>query len=654
MHGAGDPILELLVVLAAAALGAALFERLRVPAIVGFLVAGTVAGPGGLGLIPDSERVRTLAEFGVAFLLFEIGLELPLDELRRSWRRTLLAGLLQVSVTIAAMGVLGVALGLSLEVAIVVGMLVALSSTALVMRILGQLGQVDSPHGRLSLGILLFQDLCIVPFLLAIPILSGEVPRDPGPMALAVGTKLVALVGLYAAARFALPWVLARVAHLRSPDIFSVFAFLVAIGMAVAAEHLGLGLAVGAFIAGLVLSASPYSQQLFAEVAPLRGVLLGVFFTSIGMLLAPREAWEQLTGVAFYVGGVLIFKSLVIVGIVAGILREGLRTGVQTGLALAQTGEFSFVVAAIATDAALLPPDLGQIFVAGSVLTLLATPFVIRGSSKLAALVSSGAPAAPETVADELSNHVVVVGFGLAGRSLSSVLKSLDIPYRAVDGNPRTVERWRGHGEPIIFGDSSRPAILEHLGVKRARLVSIAINDPEATRATIELTRSLAPDVEIVARAPFMDDLDELFRHGASQVVAEEFESTIDLMSKVLRSCGVAQAAISHFAEELRDEGYELLRGPLSLGIDPWLAETLQEVDAEWIEVPGAAPPDRSIGELGVRARTGASILAVRRDDGLTTNPDPDFHIRPGDSLLILVSAEQLPALRALLEGEAA
>jgi CPA2 family monovalent cation:H+ antiporter-2 len=532
-------------------------------------------------------------------------------------------------------------------------MLVSLSSTALVMRILGQLGQVDSPHGRLSLGILLFQDLCIVPFLLAIPILSGEVPRAPGPMALAVGTKLVALVGLYAAARFALPWVLARVAHLRSPDIFSLFAFLVAIGMAVVAEHLGLGLAVGAFIAGLVLSASPYAQQLFAEVAPLRGVLLGVFFTSIGMLLAPREAWQELTGVAIYVGGVLVFKSLVIVGIVAGILREGLRTGVQTGLALAQTGEFSFVVAAMATDAALLPPELGQIFVAGSVLTLLATPFVIRGSSRVAALVSSGA-AAPEAANDELSDHVLVVGFGLAGRSLASVLKSLSIPYLAVDGNPRTVERWRGQGEPIIFGDSSRPAILEHLGVERARLVSIAINDPEATHATIEVARSLAPDVEIVARAHFVDQLDELFQHGASQVVAEEFESTIDLMSKVLRSCGVAQAAIAHFAEELRDEGYELLRGPLSLGIDPWLAETLQEVDAEWIEVPAAAPPDRSIGELDVRARTGASILAVRRDDGLTTNPDPDFHIRPGDSLLILVSAGELQALRALLAGEAA
>ncbi|MBW2273159.1 MAG: cation:proton antiporter [Deltaproteobacteria bacterium] len=644
-----DPVLELLIVIAAAALGGALFERLRIPSVVGFLLTGAVVGPGGLAWIEDSERVSQIAEFGVAFLLFEIGLELPLEELRRSWRKTLLAGLLQVSITLVATALLGWAFGFPLAEAIVMGMLISLSSTALVMRQLRQLAQVDSPHGRLSLGILLFQDLCIVPFLMAIPFLSGEVPRDPASLGFALAARLAALVALFAVARFALPWVLARVAQLRSPDLFSVFAFLFAMGSAVVARELGLGLAVGAFIAGLVVGATPYRQQLFAEVAPLRGVLLGVFFTSVGMLLDPLEALAAAEGVAIYVSGVLLFKSAVIVAIVAGILREGTGTAVKTGLALAQTGEFSFALAAAATGAGLLAGDLDQIFVAGSVITLLATPFVIRESSRVASWVSGVAEGEPAADSEAVSDHVVIIGFGIAGRSIARILKTLEIPYRAVDSNPHSAEAWREQGEPIVFGDATRPSILEHVGVRRARLVSIAINDPEATLGAIVVTRALAPDVPIIARARYVEQLDGLYAAGASQVVAEEFESAIDLVSKVLRGFDIAQPAIAQFALQLREEGYELLRGPLALPIDPWLADVLEEVGADWIEVPQETRPNRSIGELGVRARTGASILAVRRRGTVHSNPSPDFCVAPGDEMLVLGSGRQVAALRALL-----
>jgi CPA2 family monovalent cation:H+ antiporter-2 len=572
---------ELLVVIAAAAAGAALFERLRLPAVVGFLVTGAVVGPAGLGLVEDSDRVLTLAEFGVAFLLFEIGLELPLEELRRTWRTALLAGLLQVATTIAAVAALSTAAGLPPETAIVVGMLVAMSSTALVMRVLGQLGEVDAPHGRLALGILLFQDLCVVPFLLAVPLLSGAVPREVGPMALAVGAAVLKLALLYGVARFALPFVLARVARLRSGDLFSVFAFLVAMGSAVVAEQIGLTLAVGAFIGGLVLSASPYATQLFAEVAPLRGVLLGVFFTSVGMLLDPGRALGLWAGVSVYVGGVVVFKSLVIVGIVALVLRGSLRTAVRTGLALAQTGEFSFVLATAAFGAGLLQGDVHQIFVAGSILTLVATPFLIRGSARLAGLVTAAAPE-PEGGADEeVSDHAIIVGFGLAGRTLAGTLRASHTPYRIVESNPRIVEQARNLGEPIVFGDATRPSILEHVGIRRARLVSIAINDPEAMRSTIEVARALAPQVHIVARTRYVQELDGLFEQGASQVVAEELESTIDLFSKVLRRFDVPPHSIAHFADELREEGYELMRRLAAAPIDPWLAEILEEEEEE-------------------------------------------------------------------------
>jgi CPA2 family monovalent cation:H+ antiporter-2 len=351
------------------------------------------------------------------------------------------------------------------------------------------------------------------------------------------------------------------------------------------------------------------------------------------------------------VGGVVLFKSAVIVAIVAGVLREGMGTAVKTGLALAQTGEFSFALAAAASAAGLLAGDLDQVFVAGSVITLLATPFVIREAPRVASWISGVAEGEPAPDSEAASDHVVIIGFGIAGRSIARILKSLAIPYRAVDSNPHSAEKWRQQGEPIVFGDATRPSILEHVGVRRARLVSIAINDPEATLATIRVARALAPEIPIIVRARFVEQLDGLYAAGASQVVAEEFESAIDLVSKVLRGFDISQPAIAQFELQLRDEGYELLRGPLALPIDPWLADVLEEVGADWIEMPGDTPPGRSIGELDVRARTGASILAVRRRGTVHSNPSPDFRIAPGDELLVLGSGREVPALRALLAG---
>jgi CPA2 family monovalent cation:H+ antiporter-2 len=644
---------HLLIVIAVAALGAAIFERLRMPSIVGFLVAGAALGPGGLALVDDDESVRTIAEFGVVFLLFEIGLELPLDELRRSFRTAVMAGVLQVTVSIAAVAALCVGLGLPLETSIIVGMLVSLSSTALVMRILGQRGEVDAPHGRLALGILLLQDLAIVPYLLAIPLLAGEVPREAGPMAMAIGGAVVKLLVLAGVARFVLPWVLERVARMRSPDLFSLFAFLLAMGSAVVAEEIGLSLAVGAFIAGLVVSASPYATQLFAEVAPLRGVLLGVFFTSVGMLLNAGEAVANWQGVLVFVTGVVAFKAVVVVAIAALIFRLHMRTSVQAGLALAQTGEFSFVLAAVASDKELLTGDLAQVFVAGSILTLIATPFLINVAPRVATLLARVEGPSTETDQDELAGHVVIAGYGLAGRTLAGVLRAAEIPYRIVCANGQSVNQARSKGEPIIFGDATRPAVLKHLGIARARLYCVAINDPEATRDTLEVARSIAPDLHILARARYERDIDHLVKEGANEVVSEEVESSIELTSKVLRRFDMPAAAVAHFTEEMRDEGYELVRGPFAGQIDPWLAEILEEVASEWVEVPEAAPA-RSIAALGVRERSGASILAVRRGGETHSNPAAAFEVHGGDGLLVLGSGDQLTALRAILaDGDA-
>jgi CPA2 family monovalent cation:H+ antiporter-2 len=644
---------ELLLVIAIAAAGVALFERLRLPAIAGFLVMGALLGPSGLGLTRDPERIRALAELGVVFLLFEIGLELPVDALRRLWRPALLAGGSQIALTVAAVTFGGQALGLDARSALVLGGLVAMSSTALVMRVLRDRGELDAPHGRLCLGILLFQDVCIVPMLLFVPILTGELPARAGPIALALGKTAAALALVYLASRFAFPWLLARVAELRSRDLFSLLAFLLVLGSAEAAHALGLTRAVGAFSAGLMVAASPYAHQVQAEIEPLRGVLLGIFFTSVGMLFDPLAALDAAPATLAYVGAVVGLKSAVVLAIVVGVLRQGVRLGVLTALALAQTGEFSFVLAEVASQAGLLAPMLHQIFIAGSLVTLLATPFLMAAAPRLAdglARRADRAPAAPAAPLERpLAPAVLLVGFGLTGRTVARALRACGIPYAVVEANAAAVAAGRARGEPIVFGDATRRSILERVQVGGARLVSIAVSDPVAVRRIVPLVRALAPAARVVVRTRYVAEMDALYEVGASLVVAEEFEATIDLLGAVLRSLGVPANAVQGFADELREQGYEALRTPPSLLLDPLLQELLDQVGTEWVEVPSGPAAGRSLAELGVRARTGASVVAVRRAGTLLANPPAERPLAAGEELLVVGDAEAIARLRALL-----
>ena len=653
---AGDvPLAELALLLAIAAAGAALFERLRLPSIAGYLVAGAAVGPGGLALVSDPAAARAVAEAGVVFLLFEIGLELPVERLRRLLRSGLAAGALQVGATLAATAGLAMALGVAGRPALVLGALVAMSSTALVVRLLSERGELDAPHGQLALSILLFQDLCIVPFLLAVPLLASEGPLGFAPVAGALARVAVAGGAFYAVTRFALPRLLSAAAGLRSREVFSLVAVLVVVGAAVGAEGLGLGLAVGAFLAGLAASASPWGHQLFAEVLPLRGVLLGVFFTAVGMLLDVRVAFEQASLVAALTGAAIVLKALVIAAVLGLGLRLGRRVSLLTALALAQTGEFSFVLAAAATGAGLLDPTLSQSFVAASVLSLVATPFVLRAGP---ALLDRGARRGAEPSAETpraLSNHVIVIGHGLAGRNLTRVLTALGFPWLAVDANPASASEARAPAEGgVVYGDATRPALLERIGVHGARVVVVAVSDPLATRRIVALVRRLNPHAKLIVRTRYVRDVDVLQTLGASHVVAEELEASIDLLGHVLREFGLPGSAVASLSDELRDEGYALLQTPPGVALDPWLAELLQEVATEWVEVPAGFGAGRTIGSLALRTRTGASVLAVERSGVNTPNPAPELALAAGDRLLVFGGSGAIARLRELLAGAAA
>jgi CPA2 family monovalent cation:H+ antiporter-2 len=651
-----DPqfLTEVLVLLAVATAGVAIFERLRLPAIAGFLVMGALVGPGGLGLIGQPDRVRALAELGVVFLLFEIGLELPLERLRRLWRIALFGGGLQVAATLTCVASIAVAMGLDLPAALVMGGLVAMSSTALVMGLLSQRGEIDAPQGQLAVGILLFQDLCVVPMLIGVSILTAGSTGEVADVAFALARSFAALVAFFLVARFAFPYLLDRAARLRSREIFTMVALLAVIGSAVFAERIGLTLAVGAFAGGLVLSASPYAHQLFAEVVPLRGLLLGIFFTAVGMLFDPAIALENAVGVAAYFVCVVVLKAGFIAAIVAIALRQGVRLGVLTGLALAQTGEFSFVLAAAASDAELLDAGLRQVFVAGSIATLVATPFLVRVAPRVASFLDRRAERAPRPAdgdaVEQPRNHVILVGFGLAGQNLARVLKARGIDYIALDSNAASVAALRSRGEPILYGDATRPSILQRIGIADARLIVVAISDPIGTRQVVTLARTLAPDIPIYVRTRYVLEVDELESAGATKVVAEEFESTITLAGATLRHFGVPEESIARFATELRDEGYEFMRAPEMI-LDPWLSDLLDEVATLWVDVPSSYRAGRSLSELDVRAHTGANIVAIERAGATTPGPDPSFEIQRGDRLLVLGSPEAIERLRALLRS---
>ncbi len=545
--------------------------------------------------------------------------------------------------------------------AVILGGLVAMSSTALVMRQLADQGQVDTPHGQLAVSILILQDLSIVPLLLVIPLLAPGGSSSAGTLTLSILWLVVALGVVFTVVRFVVPRVLDRAARARSSDLFSLLAVLVVLGSAFFAEMLGLPLAVGAFLAGVAASTSPYANQLFSEVVPVRGVLLGVFFTSVGMLFDPGVLVDHPAFVAAYLVAALLVKGVIVTLANTGLLRQSLRIGAMAGLALAQTGEFTFVLAEAARRAGLIEEWLHQGVIAGSIVSLMATPFLIRIAPKVgdwvsggwvlddrkaAALLDGSAADAPD---DRDGGRVLVIGFGLGGQTMARLFHSLGIEYVVVETNALGAERARDRGEPVVFGDATRPQVLLRLDVSHARLVIIAISDPLATHRIVSRIRTISKDVPVLARTRYILEVDPLETAGATAVVAEEFEGSIELVSRALQLFRIPDTSIQKFTEALREGGYGAIRSDLGTGIDPWLMEILQEVDAQWVEVPASFAGATSLAELDIRAATGASILAVNRDGTSTANPPPSFELSRGDRLLVLGDASILATLEDLL-----
>jgi CPA2 family monovalent cation:H+ antiporter-2 len=657
---------DLLLILLVSVPVAFLCLRLKLPLLVGLMLTGIVIGPYGLGLIRELEAIEILAEIGVILLLFTIGIEFSIRRLREMRRLVLLGGGLQVVLTVAATAVVAVLFGRPFSQAVFFGFLVALSSTAIVLKSYAERREIDSPHGRAGVGILLFQDVSIVLMMLLVPILGGQGAASFGAIAKTLGGSLIALILIVAAAWFLVPLILKHVVRLRSPEVLILTAVLISLGTSWITSQFGLSLALGAFIAGMVLSESEYSSQINADILPFRDVFNSLFFVSIGLLLSLGALVENITTVLLWVVFLVAGKFLIVWAIVQ-FLGFPQRVAAMTGLGLAQIGEFSFVLAKAGRAVDLLPDADYQSFLAASIISMIATPFMIAAAPRFGYFMQSVLPdkKAPEneepaeedihiTSTGGLNNHVIIVGYGLNGRNLARVLRAVTISYTILDLNSEVVREAKEKGEKINFGDATRREVLLHAGIKNANALVLAMSDAQAARRTVKQARFLNENIYIVVRTRYISEITELFELGADEVIPEEFETSIEIFARVLLRYGVDRPTIENQIEKIRRQGYEMLRSTslpqVKMGN---LNAALHAAKTETVKLTENSPVvGKTLGELNLRGQTGATLMAVVRGDQTKISPGANYKLCSDDLLILFGKPEKIERAIEVLQPE--
>ncbi len=647
------------VIILAVAIGITfLFHHLRVAPIVGYLLAGVLLGPSMLGVVKDIGSIEILAEVGVILLLFLIGVEFSLAEIIRINRAVFVGGFLQIVLTTLIVLMIALSFGFSFEKSIFLGFLVAMSSTAIVLKVFSDRGEIDSPKGRLSAAILIFQDLSVVAMVLLLPMLGGRSVLSAFDIGLNI-FKALAIVGLVIlVSRLVVPMVLYRVVQTRSRELFLISIVLICFGIAWLISLVGLSLALGAFLAGLVISESEYGHQAFSEILPLKDIFSILFFVSIGMLLDVNSVLRNPIIVILAVLAILVIK-FVTGTLVPVILGYPLRIGLLVGVGLAQIGEFSFVLSKEGQNFGLLSANEYQIFLASAIITMAFTPFMIQRSGKfsdyverlpLPGVLKLGRYTEGKFEREEVIDHVIVVGYGLNGRNISKVLSASEISFIVLEINPETVRREKKHGVPIIYGDASKEAVLEHVNITTARSIVIAISDASATRRIVELARNLNPSVYIIARTRYASEVTPLYSLGADEVIPEEFETSIEIISRVLDRYFIPVNEIEKHIREVRKDGYEMFRSvQQKYAAFPELKQQLPDIEMETIRIEANSTLDgKTLAEVRLRTKYGVTVLAIQRGKQTITNPSGDTQLLAKDIVILIGTKERIAGVSPL------
>lgn len=653
---------ELIVVLALAVGIILLFRRFKLPGVLGFIIAGMIAGPHGLGWVAAVEEVEVLAEMGVIFLLFVIGMEFSLKKLASIGFTVFVGGSLQAIFTTLLVTGIGRLLGLPLPAAVFTGFLVTLSSTAIVLRILQEKGRMDSPFGRTSAAILIFQDILVVPMMLMTPMLAGKSKDIGNDLLLLAGKMLLLVAVVYIAGRFAVPRLLRTVSKGRNKELFLITIVVLCFAAAWGTAALGLSLALGAFFAGLIISETDQAYQATGIVQPFHELFMSFFFVSIGMLVDPAlfaKAPFTVLGLAL----VVVVVKIVATFFSVWLLRQPVRTALLTGLALFQVGEFSFVLAMSGIAMGLLSREHHQLFLAVSILTMGATPFALQFADDIVRRVFT--VFLPRGVAGRLDSlmrvrreeerterkvlrdHVVIVGFGLNGQNVARSAQSSRIRCAVIEEDPDLAEKAMSMGLHVVLGDATNDHVLEKVHVEQARVVVVAIADAEATRRIVSRVRSHTA-AHLIVRTRFVREIEAILGLGANEVIPEEFETSIAIFHRVLRRYLVTEPQIQEITAHFRSAHYGLLRGntpkaPVSRSGPPAIP------GLEIATVPVNIGRTRIVGltleQIDLRGRFGITVLAIQRAGRTITHIEANERIRPDDVLYVLGGPDNIVRL---------
>ncbi len=614
-----------------------IFNRIQLPSIVGFLIAGIILGPSVLKIISNPEQIEVMAEIGVILLLFSVGLEVSLKELLDIKKIVLIGGGLQVLVTILLSSIIIYAIGIPAKQAIFFGMLISLSSTVIVLKLLSDKDELDAPHGKFSVAISVFQDLAIVPMFLIVDLLATSDKVSFGEVSIRLLTAFGAVAVIIFAAKFISPHILYRLAKLRMKEIFTVGVILLILGTAYFTHSMGLSFALGAFIAGLIFSESEYSHQIIADTLPLRDAFNSLFFVSVGLLLNLSFVVENPLIVIASSLGVVLLKAMIVFLIVI-FLKYPVRIAVLVGIGLAQVGEFSFILGEYGFRLNLVPPELFNILISSTIITMILTPFLFKLAPRIAGKSGKIDQSNSEKkLIEEVQNHVIVAGFGLNGKNLAHVLKETGIKYAIIEMNPDTVKKEKLKGENIIYGDIGNYEVLKTALIHKAKVLVIAISDRSTSRRAVKVAKQLNPSINIIVRTRFVRETDELVKMGADMVIPEEFETSIQIFKSVLEQYHIPLNVIMQQVNLLRGESYKYLRSEEGIEtkfthIDEILSARL--TDTFYINEENKYA-EKTIADLNLRKETDATIIAIVRRGTTITTPAAKEILKPGDTLVI-------------------
>ncbi|HLO84028.1 MAG TPA: cation:proton antiporter [Nostocaceae cyanobacterium] len=661
-------IVDLVSVLAVAAGGGLLAALLKQPVLLGYLIGGMIIGPAGLGLIKEVVQVETLAQFGVAFLLFALGVEFSFAELKKVKAIALGGGILQIALTILTTviicGVTGF-WGTLPAKGVFLGSILSLSSTAVVLKSLMERNETETPHGQVMLGILVVQDLALGFMLAVLPALH----QPPELIGLAV-LKALVYIGLFGAGAVAagiwlIPPLLRMLARTESRELFLLGVVAICLGIALLTEQLGLSIEMGAFVAGLMISEVEYADETLTYVEPLRDIFASLFFASIGMLIDPVFLLKNIELILGLVALVFVGKFLIVTPLVK-LFRYPLKTALIAGLGLAQIGEFSFVLASEGQALGLVSRQIYLLILGTTAVTLMLTPFVLRLVPFLFNFAESMPWLKPYLTDDRaldvaedlpLKDHIVVCGYGRIGRNLVKLLQQYELPVIVIDQSESRIQQVREAGIPYVYGNAVSFHVLETAGVNHAKGMAIALPDPASIRLCLKRALELSPELDLVVRATQDRNIEVLYQLGAKEVVQPEFEASLEMATHLLIGVGLLPEAVQEKVEQIRKDHYSYLRPERSAKeVSEHLQAVTRDLNRRWYDLPADSPLiGMTLEEADMRYLTGVSLMAIRRADGAEIDyPNEQTKLAEGDRLLVVGEAEEVAALAELAKGQIA